>query len=175
MNKAKWHQYHPKARYDRLNPYDTPLTMPPPPHPDDDDDSSSVSTIQPAYTGRMSRAVSASTISSVQSESTPQSQVQGASQKRYLRQQSTDIINSEHALHMQKMRNAHTERLQRRRREYEMLLEEEKQEQEMKDIQANINRLRALWGEKPRSSMVLEEEDENEDDILANKQLLEFF
>lgn len=174
MNKAKWHQYHSKAHYDQLNPYDTPLTMPPPPHPDDDDDASSVSTIQPAYTGCMSRAVSASTISSVQSESTPQPQVQGASQKRYLCQESTDTINSEHALHMQKMPNAHTERLQCWRREYEILLEEEKQEQEMKDIQANINCLRALWGEKPRANMVLEE-DENEDDILANKQLLEFF
>lgn len=177
VNKAKWHQYHPKARYDRLNPYDTPLTMPPPPHPDDEDedDAASMSTIQPAYVGRMSRAASASTLSSVQTESTPQPQVQRASRKRYLCPESADTVDSEHALHMQSMRDAHNKRLQRRTREYEILLEEERQEQEMNDIQANINCLRTLRMENSRANMMLEEDDENEDDMLANKQLLEFF
>lgn len=181
MNKARWHEYHPKARYDRLNPYDTPLTMPPPPHPDDDDnndddDTVSMSTIKPAYAGHTSRAASLSTISSIQTdwtESTPQPQA--ASQKRHLRQESADTVDSDHALHMQRMHQTRIEQLRCQRKEYEMHFEEETERRKMEKAWANLNKLHQTWEGDKVVMNEEENEEENEDDRLAQEQLLDFF
>ena len=121
--------------------------MPPSSHPDDDDnnnndDTVSMSTIKPAYARHMARAASLSIIFFIQTDWTEStSQPQTASQKRHLHQESADTVNSDHALHMQRMHQTRIEQLRCQRKEYEMHFEEETERRKMEKAWANLNKL----------------------------------
>ena len=168
MKQAKWHEQHPKSQYDPLNPYDTPIQMPPPHHTEsDDDDTVSISNMQSAYAQHLPRASLVSTTSSNWTETAYQPTTRAVSRKRHLRHESADLADHAHAAHMHSIHSAQFKQLQERRAEYRALQEDRDQKQELKELSSKIEELK----QRTDMSEIDEDNDEDEDEKLIRLQL----